>query len=167
MTKTWRPAERSPRRQLSPLPEAPTEIGVTMLLCDSAQSVGGKLYILGGGWSQVQVPNVPIPMAVAVRLAVPWDRANQRLPIRIYLVTRDGDPVDIGAGPIEATANVEVGRPAGLERGTPLVAMLAINAGAVPLSSGRYVWELAIEDKIMAREPFQVMEGPPTVGGYA
>jgi hypothetical protein len=26
---------------------------VTMLLCDAAQAVDGKLYVLGGGWSQL------------------------------------------------------------------------------------------------------------------
>ncbi len=30
---------------------SPTDIRATMLLCDSAQNIGGKLFLLGGGWS--------------------------------------------------------------------------------------------------------------------
>ena len=44
---------------------------MTLMLADSAQEVGGKLYILGGGWS-VTGPVVP-PSAVAIKIDVPWD----------------------------------------------------------------------------------------------
>jgi len=43
-------------------------------LADAAQEVRGKLYILGGGWS-VTGPDVP-PMALAIKLDVPWSDAN-------------------------------------------------------------------------------------------
>ena len=43
---------------------------VTMLLADAAQEVNGKLYVLGGGWS-VTGPDLP-PMAIAIKLDVPW-----------------------------------------------------------------------------------------------
>ena len=39
---------------------------VTMLLCDAAQESGGKLYILGGGWSIIRTPNTPTPMSLAM-----------------------------------------------------------------------------------------------------
>ena len=41
---------------------------VTMMLADSAQVAGGKLYILGGGWS-ITGP-MPCPSAIAVIVVV-------------------------------------------------------------------------------------------------
>jgi len=82
---------------------------VTMLLCDAAQESGGKLYVLGGGWSVVRSPNAPTPMALAVKMSVPWDQANQPHAMRAVLVTADGDEVDLGEGPLVVEGTVEVG----------------------------------------------------------
>jgi hypothetical protein len=138
------------------VPDSPTEVEAVMLLCDAAQSVGGKLYILGAGWSEVQVPNVPVPMALAIRLTIPWDQANHRFRTRVSLMTQDGEAVDLGEGPVMAEGEIEVGRPPGLERGTSLYAPMALPVGAVALTPGRYVWELEVDGSVLAREPFQV-----------
>ena len=64
----------------------------TLLLCDYAQEVGGKLYILGGGWSIYR--GAPVTMGLAVKIAVPWDAANIPHDFSARLVTEDGgDPV--------------------------------------------------------------------------
>lgn len=47
-----------------------------MLLCDAADSVNGKLYILGAGWSQLLFPDRPANMSLAIKIAVPWDQAT-------------------------------------------------------------------------------------------
>ena len=60
----------------------------TVLLCDQAQEVGGKLYILGGGWSQYR--GSPVTMTLAVKIAVPWDAANMQHEFLAKLVTEDG-----------------------------------------------------------------------------
>ena len=64
---------------------------VTMLLADAAQEVLGKLYILGGGWS-VTGPDVP-PMALAIKLDVPWSDANASHEFELALVDPDGHAV--------------------------------------------------------------------------
>ncbi len=61
-----------------------------MLLCDAADEAGGKLYILGGGWSVLQIPNLPTPMALAIMISVPWDQSNMRHTLAVRLVTEDG-----------------------------------------------------------------------------
>jgi len=61
------------------------------MLADSAQEVGGKLYILGGGWS-ITGPD-PVPMAIALKLEVPWDRTNEQHSLLLELVDEDGNPV--------------------------------------------------------------------------
>lgn len=143
------------------MPDAPTDLAVTMLLCDAAQAVGGKLYMLGAGFSQIAFPNVPAPMAIAVRVLIPWDQANQQFDVRIQLIDAEGNTVDFGQGPVVANAKIEVGRPPGLRRGTPLAATIALNAGAPALPAGQYVWELQIDGIERAREVFEVLQGQP------
>lgn len=133
---------------------------VTMLLCDAAEESGGKLYILGGGWSAIQVPNVPAPMALAIKMSVPWDQANEPHQISAWLKSEDGEQVDFGQGPIGAAGEIEVGRPAGLKRGSPLDAPFVLKFAPLALSAGGYVWELEIDGTQMARVPFRVLEGP-------
>jgi hypothetical protein len=126
--------------------------------------MAGKLYILGGGWSQVRSagPGLAIPMALAIRVAVPWDLANRQIGLVAKLITGDGEPVrlqgpDGEAHAMEATTSLEVGRPPGVAPGTPLDAMLAINIGGIPLDPGRYAWTVEIEGTPKARAPFQVL----------
>jgi hypothetical protein len=121
---------------------------VTMLLADSAQVQGGKLYLLGGGWS-VAGPE-PIPMALAIKIDVPWDQANQQHKWAIALQTADGQPVigqtPEGERPIIIDGQFEVGRPPGLVPGTPIDLPMAINLGPLPIAPGsRYVWRLEID----------------------
>src|SRR2546430_1832190 len=120
---------------------------VTLLLAYSAQEVGGKLYILGGGWS-ITTPGTP--SAIALKFEVPWDRANQRHQIQLELMTADGEPVlvpgpDGEEVPLKIEGALEVGRPPGLKPGTPIDAAMAINLGPLPLEPDqRYQWRLSI-----------------------
>lgn len=132
---------------------------VTMLLCDAAAESGGKLYILGGGWSVVQAPGVPTPMALAIKLSIPWDRANQSHAIKLSLLDEDGQAVELGEGPVQAEGGIEVGRPPGMKPGTPLDSPFVLSFAGLALPSGGYVWELEIEGSVMARSPFRVLEG--------
>lgn len=103
---------------------------VTFLLADSAQAVDGKLYILGGGWS-IAGPG-PVPMALAVKLDVPWDQANQVHRLELSLRTADGDePVSAPLGEqtleLKIVGVLEIGQPPDLPPGTDLDAVLAVN----------------------------------------
>lgn len=116
-----------------------------MMLADAAQQVGGKLYILGGGWSTTGSPSAP--MAVAIKIEVPWHSTNVGHDWRLALVDADGRAVQTSDDrPVEVTGQLEVGRPAGLPEGTPLDAPLVVSFGAMPLRPGRYEWRLEIEE---------------------
>jgi|SRR3990172_5331033 len=122
---------------------------VTMLLADAAQAIGGKLYILGGGWS-ITGPK-PTASAIALKIEVPWDEANRPHALLLELLNADGRPVmvpvppDGEPRPVQIRGEVEVGRPPGLTPGTALDAVLAINLGSAPAQpAGRYVWRLSI-----------------------
>ncbi|HEY9085812.1 MAG TPA: hypothetical protein VIN40_07755 [Candidatus Tyrphobacter sp.] len=136
---------------------------MTILLCDSAQAVGGKLYVLGGGWS-ITGPQ-PAPMAVALKLSIPWSDANRRFNIKIALVDADGRPVRLPTTGADGEANVEVpfqfeaGRPAGLVPGTPLDGCFAVNFPPMPLAPGaRYEWRVEVDGRCEEawRVPFSV-----------
>jgi hypothetical protein len=137
------------------------DLQVTVLLCDAAESVGGKLYILGGGWSQVQVPNTPINMALAVKLSIPWSQANRPIPIKAALYDEDRHNI-IGLGeeqvPIELEGNIEAGRPPGLRPGTSLDAPFVLNFPGVALPPGGYEWVLEVDGTVRASTPFRVVE---------
>ena len=121
---------------------------VTMLLCDSAQVADGKLFILGGGWSFVG-PDAA-PMAIAIKLDVPWTDGNQTHHWVLELTDQDGMPVWV-TGPQGNQALVVEGdfqafRPDDLRPGTPLDVPLVVNFGPVPLPSGsRYVWKFSVD----------------------
>ena len=120
----------------------------TLLLADHAVVADGKLYINGGGWS-VTGPG-PMPSAIAVKLDVPWDRANRRLQLRLRLVDQDGDPVLLpspeGPQPVLIEGEAEIGRPAGLLPGADVDFPLAFQIGPLPLAAGqRYEWVLDID----------------------
>ena len=135
---------------------------ITLLLCDHAQEVAGKLYVLGGGWSIYR--GSPVTMALAVKIAVPWDAANMPHDFTARLVTEDGgDPVLAGAEgeteptPIQFEGRFEAGRPPGLAPGSELDAPFAVNIAGLPLPSGRYEWHVAIDGEIVDRVSFTVV----------
>lgn len=130
---------------------------VTILLCDAVQAVGGKLYILGGGWS-IGGPG-PVTMGLGVKVEVPWDLANRKYKFRLALVDADEKPITVptpnGDQPLQVNGEFEPGRPAGVRPGTPLDVTFAINIGALPLPpDGRYVWRCYINDE--TEEDWQV-----------
>lgn len=119
-----------------------------MMLADAAQEVGGKLFILGGGWS-ITGPTVP-PMAVALKVDVPWNQANQTHQWELVLTDADGKPISLetqeGAQEIRIGGEFEVGRPAGLAPGSDIDLALTVNVGPLPLEPGnRYAWQLWID----------------------
>lgn len=120
---------------------------VTMLLADSAQAVGGKLYILGGGWNMIGPE--PASFAIVLLIDVDWTEANQQHVLRLELLDEDGQlvqvPGPVGPQPLIINSNFEVGRPPRLRPGTPLSVPIAINMGPTPLQpDSRFVWRCSI-----------------------
>lgn len=119
-----------------------------MLLADHAQVSEGKLFISGGCWS-ITGPD-PSPHAVAIKIDVPWDRANHKYTFDLELLTEDGHhvmvPTPMGDRPVQLDGSFEAGRPAGLKPGSPLDVALAVNVPPLPLEPDRrYAWKLSID----------------------
>jgi hypothetical protein len=116
-----------------------------LILCDAAVAdPGGKVHMLGAGWSVTGTPTAP--QAVAVLIKIPWDRANEKLPMTLRLVDGDGQPVVLDAGQggqaIGSSGEIEVGRPPRLAPGSPIDASFVLNVQPMPLPPGRYEWRL-------------------------
>ncbi len=138
---------------------------VTMLLCDAAEAANGKLYVLGGGWSHLYAPNTPVNMALAVMVAVPWNRTNEKHGLRAVLMTEDGERVEIDGNPITLEAGFEVGRPPGLAPGTTFNTPMVFNVGGLALDTGGYVWDLYVNGKRTAQAAFRVIDPQQMFGG--
>jgi hypothetical protein len=121
---------------------------VTLLLADYAIVSDGKLTIVGGGWSQTGPE--PAPFGIALLIQVPWDQANTPHAFAVQLLDADGEPVVVETDeddeqPVAFGGDFEVGRPPGLNPGTPLDCPVAMNSTPLPLEPGRYEWRLTID----------------------
>ena len=131
---------------------------VVLLLCDAADQVNGKLYIIGGGWSKLYTPDKPAHFAIAVRIEVPWNATNEQHKFRGKLVTQDGAPFLIEEKPLEFEGGLEVGRPPGAKPGMHLDTSLAIGFNGLVLPAGVYAWQFEVDGVVMAEAEFQVLQ---------
>jgi hypothetical protein len=130
-----------------------------MLLCDAAQEVNGKLYVLGGGWTRTlqSVPPVPVMMALALKVFVSWNETNVPHEFTATLFDDDGNVVSMDDKPVQLRGRFEVGRPPGATHGADLDQALAVTFGGLLLPSGRYKWEFAVGGRPLAAEQFEVI----------
>lgn len=132
------------------------------MLCDFAQEVGGKLYILGGGFSRVYSWGQPVNMFLAIKLYLPWHMANQKLKFSLALVTEDDEPVlALNGPPIRADGEIEAGRPPGLTPGSTLDTSMVLPMFGLGLKHGAYRWEMKVDGELVQAVAFEVLPPPP------
>ena len=115
-----------------------------LLLCDHAEVVNGKLYVLGGGWTQtVRMIAAPPPgasgpelpptqFAIAVSLLIDWEEAGGVLPVRI------GIEDEVGHALMAVTGQLTTGRPPTPTPGLALRSTLAMPVALVFPHPGVY-----------------------------
>jgi hypothetical protein len=93
---------------------------------DRAESLNGKLYVMGGGFDQLWAPEFPHTLTfwMGAILRVPWADTNRRFPIVGSATTVDGE--DLG---FRMEGQFEAGRPAGARVGD----VMATLAGPVQI----------------------------------
>ncbi len=124
-----------------------------LIIADSAQVVGGKLYLLGGGYDRVTLPKrppAPHNMAVAVAFKVPWNDTNVRHDFDIEILDGDGHKI------VGASGQFEVGRAAGISPGQDQRTQLAMNIGWRVEKLGSYEVVANVKDA-ERRFPFHVV----------
>lgn len=129
-----------------------------MLLCDYAEELGGKLYVMGGGWSRNASADRPFNMSLAIKLAIPWNESNRPYDLTVRLVDENHEVVPNQDGDeIALAGKVEVGRPPGLRPGSNLDFALAVRFDGLVLSPGTYVFELLVDGQVLESAVFDMV----------
>lgn len=87
--------------------ETPDSLGPSVdiaLLADAVQAIGGKLFVLGGGWDTLWVSGFPArhhSMAIGIRLRVPVSWGAERIALGVEL--QDADGAGVLPGPLTNT----------------------------------------------------------------
>jgi hypothetical protein len=106
------------------------------VLADAAQAVGGKIFILGGGWNVYRSANYPAPvqLAVAVGLGFAGNEIGGRYPLKIVIADEAGIPVVP-----ELNGQIETGQLApDLPQGLPVKVPVAWNVSFAVPRPGKY-----------------------------
>jgi len=126
-----------------------------MFLADSAEALGGKLYVLGGGWDHLLVPALPglaiKPFALAMGITVPYSHTNRKFSLSIELIDADGNQL----GDV-LQAGLDSGRPPGLTPGTPQTMAMAITMHPQFPAAARYSIAARIDGVIKNKISFEV-----------
>ena len=129
------------------------------LLADHAEAVKGKLYLTGGGWDRLTLASLPSRhphLSIAISIRVPWQSTNGEHNLSVTLEDEDGGGV---LPPFES--RFEVGRPAGVRRGSDITVLLALSMNNIEFKEeGAYVFVLKINGSEEARAPITVIKAP-------
>ena len=131
-----------------------------LILADGAQVVGGKLYLLGGGWDVLTVNSgfpVQQHLAIAAAFRVPWTQTNQKHSVEIRLLNDDSQEVLA-----TIAGEFEVGRPPGIPPGSAQRSQLAAQLVVGFAQPGQYGIRCAIggEEQVTNQVSFRVVAGP-------
>jgi hypothetical protein len=130
----------------------------TFLLADHAESVNGKLYVMGGAWNRISATAFPAShnhLSVGVVLHVPWDAANEQHAMELRLVDADGAPII----PEPVRGTFESGRPPGMRPGDEQMVVMVFNFnGLVFDHPGVFEFHLLVDDAETGRLRFDVVQ---------
>ena len=113
-----------------------------LLVADRAEAVGGKLYLMGGGFDRVGVTTFPANanFDVAMGAMVDYNETNEPHTFELRLEDVDNSVV---LGPIGG--QLEVGRPPGMAPGQSQRVMIVIR-GPFPIPKpGEYSWVAVLD----------------------
>jgi hypothetical protein len=124
-------------------------VRATLILSDAAQvDPGGKVHLLGGGWS---ITSTPLSgFSVVVLIAVDWSETEQPHGAVLHLEDADGRVVvvegDNGPAPLRQESQFEVARPDDLPPGSSIDVPIVVTFGpGLLLQPGRYLWRLEVD----------------------
>lgn len=126
------------------------------MVADAVQAVGGKLYVLGGGWDMLWVGSFPArhpSMGLGLRIRVPWSHIDE-FTLSVDLVDEDGKSL-FGGKRFAQKIKVKrrLGRPAGSDTG--VTRAFTFNNLLFPRPGG-YAFPIFVESTEVARIRFRV-----------
>jgi len=131
-----------------------------LLLTDQSEAINGKVYVLGGGWNMLQLPELPQEwgFGIAFGLDVPWNDTNR--PHSLSLRIEDPDGEMLGD---EFSVDFETGRPPGLTPGQDQRIVTSLGARTTFASAGPHAVVIQVGDKEVGRTRFYVQLSPRPV----
>jgi hypothetical protein len=147
-----------------------------MFLADKAENLNGKLYVMGGGWDRISMPQfpgpLPIPISVAISVLIPWNLTNRRFRFALELTDEDNSQIAFSPEQDVVSLDLEAGRPPGLKPGRPQRTLLAVtlNPGIQFEKEGLYSFHASIDGQELKRVNFDLVppstmpEAPPRTG---
>jgi hypothetical protein len=145
----------------------PPGVAVQAFLAESVAVADGRLYVQGGGFAHLSVPQLPVHvgrLGLAVLLSVPVARVGEEIALSVHLEGPDGAPIGLaeaGASVAGGIAGTLVAGPA--PAGAPLdfqIVPLAFNFDGLTLEApGVYAAVVRIDGANAARVPFGVAAG--------
>lgn len=123
-----------------------------LLVADRADVVGGKLYMMGGGWDRIQPPDFPftLMLGVAVGIRVPYQETEDPHKIRVVLEGADGGKL------VEIEAELATGRPPGM-RGRDILVPMAFNVPITVGGPGEFVLIAEVDGKERKRNAIRAL----------
>ena len=133
-----------------------------LILADSAQVVGNKLYLAGGGWDLLTI-NTEFPhdqiIGLAASFGVPWSETNQPHLAEISIIDEDGN-----APLAKISHQFEVGRPPGMPAGSSQRTQVAGTLVLRINHAGNYSIRCQVDNEEQhQRAQFRVVAGPGVV----
>lgn len=132
----------------------------TVILCDWAEAVQGKLYLQGGGWTSI-LGNQPVAFAVAVIIRVDYTETNSPRHAVLALVNEDGQPFPSPEEPVVFEFDFEVGRPPGMKPGQNQIVNFAAKLVGLVFPLGGYEFQLHIGEHRQDVVPFTAIPALP------
>ena len=101
------------------------------VIADYAEIVGGKLYLMGGGWDRYWAAELPaqVRLGIAAGIRIEWEETNKPVPVVMVIEDDDGQQM------VRIDGQVNVGRPPHLSPGSGQLAQMCAN---VMLSAPRW-----------------------------
>lgn len=133
------------------------------MIADAAAVERGKLYIHGGGWDTIWVPNFPAThatMALALLFRIEYSEALKDIPIVVELVDEDNHPIGI-----KVEGKINVGHAPGTKPGAPIFVPQQITLTLLPLQKeGEYTFRITSGTEELGSVVFRVALAAPMPG---
>lgn len=159
------------------MPTNPTGFTVDAILCDSAVTADGKLYVQGGGWNMLGTSTFPFHqprIGLGVVIGIPYTATNRNHTLTIHLENEDGARVSLSSASEEgeaepATTTVQaqfnIGRPPTLQSGDAQTLPFALNVDQLRFESpGSYSVVIEIDSEEIERLTFRILSTVGTLG---
>ena len=135
-----------------------------LILADKAEALNGKLYLMGGGFTNLYLVQLPGPASIdlAIGLSFDYHETGEQHEMSVALENADNQPM----GP-PMVLPLPIGRPPGLPPGDSLRLVIAVNGPFQIEAEGLYHFVVALDGTRFRPTRFRVQRVVPMVPAQA